>query len=195
MSGPCLAPPGGAGRPRSFPAAAGRLLAATACLVLAACGGGSSSGGGTASPGLAGTYQGSTDLTVSSGQRTRQESSGLKIFVHDDGLVQIGHSVSTIVASTPLLGERIDYQGEAAALVDPACTGSISLQGVFRRSSDTVVFNGAWSSSGVSCFGVPGDVRGAVNARRVEADARASRVFETASPVLTRAFRSLAAAR
>lgn len=157
---------------------------------LGACSGGSVTGRGTSNSPFVGTYKGSTAISVSveDGSQTVQDS--VSIFVHRDGLVQFGDASSTIFASTPLRNSEVGFDGAASALVDPQCGGTISLSGTFSPADNAgASFEGTWSSSSASCFGTAGTVSGPITATRVNSDARASRVFETNSSALLRAFR------
>lgn len=162
-------------------------------LLLAGCGGGSSSGGGTANSRFVGTYDGFTSVTVSANDGAAAASESVTVFVNQDGLVQVGDARSTIFASGPLRGDTLRIDGDAAALVDPNCSGIITLTGVFETGDDGGAgFEGSWSSSDAQCYGTAGTVDGTVTASRVSANARASRVFETSSNFLQRAFRQAA---
>ena len=169
-----------------------RMLIPAFALLLAACGGGSSSGAGTANSPFVGTYNGTTTVTVSSDVGSRTVSEPVTVLVNRDGLVQIADAQSTVYASAPLEGDSVVIDGDAAALVDPGCTGTITLAGVFEAGNDGgATFQGGWSSVGTSCFGIAGTIQGSTTATRVNPAARASRVFETASPVMQRAFGQL----
>lgn len=159
-------------------------------LLLAACGGGSTTGGGTADSPFIGTYDGSTTVNVSSDAGSGTATEPMTIFVHRDGLVQLGDARSTIYASGPLRGSTVRIDGDASTLVDPDCSGTITLTGAFEDGEDgDAAFQGNWSSSNAACFGVAGSVSGPLEATRATTSARASRVFETSSPALRRAFR------
>lgn len=179
------------GRPRVFRRGlVSWALTAGATLVLAACGGGSTSGGGTANSPFVGTYEGATTVTVSSDAGSGKATEPVTIFVHRDGLVQVGDAQSTIYASGPLRGSSLRIDGDPAALVDADCSGVITLTGDFEAGEDgAAAFEGSWSSSNASCFGIAGSVSGPVTASRTTTNARGSRVFETSSPALRRAFR------
>lgn len=167
-----------------------RVLAAGIALLLAACGGGSTTGGGTANSPFVGTYEGSTTVKVSSDAGPGTATEPVTIFVHRDGLVQLGDAESTIYASGPLRGSVVRIDGDASALVDADCSGVISLTGTFEADEDGgAAFRGSWSSSNAACFDVAGTISGPLEATRVRASARASRVFETSSPALRQAFR------
>lgn len=169
------------------------LLTISAALALAACSGDSSTGGGTADSPFVGTYKGSSTARVSATAGTRTANESITVFVNRDGLVQIGNADSTIYASGPLDGDRVRISGNAAALVDTACTGTITLTGTFSLSGpDGATFDGSWTSENTTCFGTPGELRGPIEAQRIGPDARASRVFETNSPALLEAFRRAA---
>lgn len=166
-----------------------RALLFSAALALAACGGGSSTGGGTADSPFVGTYKGSSRAAVSASAGTRTAGESISIFVHRDGLIQLGDAGSTIYVSGPLNGDRIHLEGDAAVLVDPDCSGTVVLSGTFTTgNNDSAAFQGNWSSDDVSCFGVSGELGGPVTAQRVNREARTSRVFETNSPALLEAF-------
>ncbi len=167
-----------------------RVLAAGIALLLAACGGGSTTGGGTSNSPFVGTYEGSTTVNVSSDAGPGTATEPVTIFVHRDGLVQLGNAQSTIYASGPLRGNVVRIDGDASALVDADCSGVISLTGSFETDEDGgAAFRASWSSSNTACFGVAGTVSGPLEATRVRTSARASRVLETSSPALRRAFR------
>lgn len=160
---------------------------------LAACDGGSSSGGGTANSPFVGTYKGSSTvtLTTANGSQTLEES--ISVYVNPDGLVQVGDGEATIYASGPLQGDSVHLEDDAATIVDPTCTGRIGLEGRFSSAvGGGAVFTGSWFSSNASCFGVAGTVSGPVSASRVSPGARATRVFQTSSATLLRAFRQAA---
>jgi len=163
------------------------LLMLAAAALLAGCGGGSSSGGGTANSPFVGTYDGSTDVTVTTDVRAAA-SAPVTIFVHRDGLVQVADAQSTVFASGPLRGDSIHITSDAASLVATGCSGSITLAGTFTASGDEAAFEGRWFSDRAGCSGVAGQVAGSMSASRVESRARASRVFETSAGVLRRAF-------
>ena len=163
-----------------------------AALALSACGGGSTSGAGTADSPFVGRYTGSTVITVSAPGRSQTVRESVSIFVNQDGLVQFGDAESTIYASGPLHGSRVRIASDAAALVSDHCSGTITLAGSFSRGPDDAAFEGQWSSINAACFGVSGDVSGPFVAERASPNARASRVFETYSPALLRAFEELA---
>lgn len=168
-------------------------LAGGSALLLAACGGGSTTGGGTANSPFIGKYDGETTVTVAARARSGTVTEPITLFVNRDGLVQFGDSQSTIYASAPLRGDTVRIDGDAATLVDPDCSGTITLTGVFQAGDDSgAEFEGEWSSVDVSCFGVDGAVSGPLTASRSNTHARASRVFETSSPALRRAFRQAA---
>lgn len=167
-----------------------RVLVAGIVLLLAACGGGSTTGGGTANSPFVGTYDGSTTVNVSSDAGPGTATEPVTIFVHRDGLVQLGDAQSTIYASGPLRGSTVRIDGDASALVDTECSGTISLAGAFEADEDGgAAFQGSWSSSDAACFGVAGTISGLLEATRVSTSARASRVLETSSPALRQAFR------
>lgn len=167
-----------------------RVLALSAALALAACGGDSSSGGGTADSPLVGTYNGTSSVRVSASGGARSAGESIAIFVHQDGLVQFGTSDATIYASGPLQGDMLRIEDDAGALVDPECSGTITLSGKFTLGdAGKATFEGSWSSENVSCFGRPTDLEGTVVAGRVKPGAEASRVFETNSPALLEAFK------
>lgn len=158
-------------------------------LCLTACDSGSTTGGGTSNSLFVGTYEGSTTVAVSTARGTSTVSESVSIFVNPDGVVQFGGDGSTIYASAPLTSRSVRVERDTAALVDPDCSGTIVLTGTFETRGDGAEFNGSWSSSNSSCFGSAGTVSGPVTARRVDPNARASRVFETSSGALRRAFR------
>lgn len=167
-----------------------RALVAGLALLLSACGGGSSSGGGTANSPFVGTYEGVTSVTVSSTSGTAAASESVMIFVNRDGLVQVGDAQSTIYASGPLQGNDVRIDSSAATLVHPQCEGTITLAGAFQTDGEGgASFEGNWSSADAACFGAAGNVDGSMTASRINTNARASRVFETSSPALLRAFR------
>lgn len=179
---------------RFAPMSAGRVAApiitAGLVLILAACGGGSTTGGGTTDSPFVGTYNGETTVSVATDAGSATASDPVTIFVHPDGLVQLGDPQYTIFTSAPLLGNAVAFEGDASELVDPDCSGTISLNGTFSPGDgDGAEFEGTWSSSNAACFGVAGDVTGAAAAARGNIRARTSRVFETSSPTLRRAFR------
>lgn len=170
-----------------------RALALLTAVLLAACGGGSSTGGGTANSPFVGTYNGLTTVTVAADSGSEIVNESVAIFVNRDGLVQLGDAQSTIYASGPLQGSTVRIDRDAAALVDPDCSGTITLVGAFEPGdAGGTTFEGAWSSSNAFCFGVAGTVSGFLTASRINSNARASRVFETYSPVLLRAFKAAA---
>lgn len=161
--------------------------------LLAACGGGSTSGGGTSNSVFVGTYSGSTSLTVTSSSGTRSASQRISIYVHEDGLVQLGEDGSTIYASGLLRDDSVYINGDAAILVAPDCSGAISISGSFSiEDEEGAVFDGVWSSTGASCFGVAGEVTGSVTADRTSPSTGSSRVIETNSPALRQAYEQLA---
>lgn len=174
------------------PRRACRALIVGVSLLLAACDNGSTTGGGTANSRFVGTYDGVTTAAVSSATRAASVSASLTVFVHNDGLVQIGDAQSTIFASGFLRGSRVRIDADAAALVDGSCSGTITLAGTFEASDGGVEFTGEWSSAGAACFGTAGTIDGQVTASRVSTHARATRVLETSSPALRRAFRQAA---
>lgn len=179
-------------RTRPSPCAAWAAVIGGA-LLLAACGGGSTTGGGTANSPFVGRYDGTTTVTVSTRDSSAAATEPITLFVNRDGLVQLGDEQSTIYASGPLRGDAVRIDGDAAALVDPDCSGTITLAGVFRATGENgAAFEGQWSSDDASCFGVSGTVSGQMTASRSDTRARASRVFETSSPALRRAFRQAA---
>lgn len=182
------------GFPRTGVARPARGVLATFFVVLlVACDGGSSTGGGTQNSPFVGTYNGATNVTVASNAGTETASESITIVVNRDGIVQVGDAHSTIYASGPLSGDRLRIDGDAAALVDPECSGTIILAGTFEAGSgDEVRFRGSWSSDSTSCFGISGTVTGPIEAARVDADTRASRVLETSSPTLRQVFRDIA---
>lgn len=167
------------------------LGASAALVALGACGGGSSSGGGTANSPYVGTYKGSTTVNVAARARSGTVSEPISIYVNPDGLVQIGDGESTIYASGPLHDDSVRIEDQASAMVAGDCSGVITLSGSFSPADEEggAVFDGTWSSEDLSCFGVTGAVSGPVNASRVDEQARATRVLETASSALLRAFR------
>ncbi|MDZ7840519.1 MAG: hypothetical protein U5R46_06820 [Gammaproteobacteria bacterium] len=166
------------------------IAASVLALLLAACGGGSTTGGGTTDSPFVGTYNGATTVSVSTDTGSGTAADAVAIFVHPDGLVQLGDPGYTIYASAPLRGSKVRIEGDASELVDPECSGTVSLTGAFEPNGEGgAEFAGTWSSAGASCFGVPGTVSGPVTASRGSTRARASRVFETSSPTLRRAFR------
>lgn len=159
-------------------------------LLLSACGGGSTTGGGTTNSPFVGTYNGATTVSVSTDSGSGTAADAVTIFVHPDGLVQLGDPGYTIYASAPLLGSKVRIEGDASELVDPDCSGTVSLTGHFEPGGeDGAEFTGTWSSTGATCFGAAGTVSGPVTAARESTRARASRVFETSSPTLRQAFR------
>lgn len=159
-------------------------------LLLAACGGGSTTGGGTTNSPFVGTYNGATTVSVSTDSGSGTAADEVAVFVHPDGLVQLGDPRYTIYASAPLLGSKVRIEGDASELVDPDCSGTVSLTGTFESDGEGgAEFAGTWSSTGATCFGVPGTVSGPVTASRGSTRARTSRVFETSSPTLLQAFR------
>lgn len=165
------------------------LPAAILALALASCNGGSSSGGGTADSPFVGTYKGSTAVTLKSESGSHTTSEPIAVYVNPDGLVQVGRGESTIYASGPLHKDRVNITDDAAAMVKPDCSGSITLTGIFSPGGDGgASFTGSWSSDGAACAGVAGELTGTVTATRVSAYARATRVFQTGSEVLQRAF-------
>lgn len=166
------------------------ILALAAALGLAACDGGSSTGGGTQNSPFVGKYRGATTVTVSTPAGTHTAEAPMSIYVNPDGLVQFGDDNSIIYASAPLQGKQVRVKGDAAALVDAECSGSVSITGSFSDNpAGQTAFQGQWSSNNAACFGVHGRVTGRLSARHASPDARASRVFETHSPALLRAFR------
>jgi hypothetical protein len=171
-----------------------RALLLGAALALAGCGTDSSSGAGTADSPFVGTYRGSSVATVTTPGRTRSAREGFAVFVNRDGLVQLGSAGSTIYASGPLRGDRLDIAIDAGALVDPSCSGIITLTGVFSPDGpeDKAIFEGRWSSRDLHCFGTAGELDGPITAQRTNPQARASRVFETNSPALQQAFQQAA---
>lgn len=171
-----------------------RLMHATApfalALLIAACGGDSSSGGGTLDSPYVGTYKGAGTATVSTDSRSRSVSDNVTVFVHRDGLVQIGEAESTIYASGPLRGDSVSINQDAATLIDPECEGTVVLTGSFSSTTDgNAIFRGRWSSQDISCFGVPGTVTGTITVERTSPGARASRVLQTGNPAMLEAFR------
>lgn len=166
-------------------------LALAAGLTLAACEGGSSSGGGTANSPYVGTYAGSSTVTVSARAGSGTATESISIYVNPDGLVQIGNGESTIYASGPLRDNSVRIRDRASALIGTDCSGTLALSGELSPADEDggAVFLGTWSSDDVSCFGVAGTVSGPVSATRISPAARATRVFETASTALLRAFR------
>lgn len=168
-------------------------LVAGSALLLAACGGGSTTGGGTANSPFVGRYDGATTVTVSARARSGTVTEPITLFVNRDGLVQVGDAQSTIYASGSLRADTVRIDGDAAALVDPDCSGTITLTGVFQAGDGSgAEFEGEWSSVNAFCFGVAGAVSGSLTASRSNTRARASRVFETSSPALRRVFRQAA---
>lgn len=166
------------------------VTASVFALLLAACGGGSTTGGGTTNSPFVGTYNGGTTVNVSTDSGSGTADDDVAIFVHPDGLVQLGDPGYTIYASAPLVGSKVNIKGDASELVDPDCSGTVSLTGTFESGGEHgAEFAGTWSSAGATCFGVPGTVSGPVTASRGSTRARASRVFETSSPTLRQAFR------
>jgi len=170
------------------------LLVGGAALMLAACTDSTStSGGGTANSPFVGTYQGTTTVAVSSNTGAASVSESATIFVNRDGLVQIGDNASTIYTSGPLQGSAVSLDGDAAALVDEGCSGTITLSGGFKTVAEGgAEFRGEWSSSDARCYDTAGTIDGSLTASRVNTDARASRVLETPFGVLRRAFREAA---
>lgn len=167
-----------------------RAAPAAAALLLAACGGGSSSGGGTLDSPYVGTYKGAGTATVSTDTRSRSISDNVTVFVHRDGLVQIGEAESTIYASGPLRGDSVSFSEDAATLIDPDCDGTIVLTGSFSSSADgNAIFRGRWSSQDTRCFGRRGAVSGTITVERTSPAARASRVLQTGNPAMLKAFR------
>lgn len=170
-----------------------RLLAPVIVVLLAACDGGSTTGGGTADSPFVGTYHGSTNVTVATDAGTETASASVTIVVNRDGIVQIGQSPSTIYASGPLTGDTLRIDGDAAALVDPECSGTITLAGAFTAGGGSEAgFRGNWSSNSTSCFGITGTVTGPIDAERIDSNTRASRVLETSSPTLRQVFGEIA---
>lgn len=166
------------------------ITASVLALLLTACGGGSTTGGGTTNSPYVGTYNGATTVNVSTDSGSGTAADAVAVFVHPDGLVQLGDPGYTIYASGPLLGSKVRIEGDASELVDPDCSGTVSLTGTFESGGEGgAEFAGTWSSTGATCFGVPGTVSGPVTAARESTRARASRVFETSSPTLRQAFR------
>ncbi|MFZ0485738.1 MAG: hypothetical protein WAL83_01975 [Arenicellales bacterium] len=159
-------------------------------MALAACGGSSSSGGGTANSPFVGTYHGSTAVTVTAGSGPHTMNEPIAVYVNPDGLVQVGRGESTIYTSGPLHEDSVDITDDAAAMVEPGCSGTITLSGTFSSGRDGGAgFTGTWSSSGASCAGLSGEVSGTVTATRVSTYARATRVFQTGNATLLRVFR------
>lgn len=158
-------------------------------LVLVACNGGSSSGAGTVNSPFVGTYKGSSAVTVSTAAGSKTLHQTIQVYLNPDGLVQVGDGEATIYASGYLHGNTVRIEDDAATVVDPACSGTVALTGTFTASNSGAAFAGQWSSSGASCFGVAGTVSGPVTATRVATYARATRVFQTNSSTLLRAFR------
>jgi hypothetical protein len=159
-------------------------------LSLVGCGGGSDSGGGTANSPFVGTYRGSSAVTVTTqaGSQTLDET--ISVYVNPDGLVQVGDGEATIYASGPLQRDTVRLEDDASEIVDPGCSGTINLAGRFAPvDGGGAVFTASWSSSDASCFGVSGAVSGPVSATRISLRARATRVFQTNSGTLLRAFR------
>lgn len=170
-----------------------RVLAPIILVLLAACDGGSATGGGTENSHFVGTYHGSTNVTVATDAGTETTRASMTIVVNRDGIVQIGDAPSTIYASGPLTGDTLRIDGDAAALVDPECSGTITLAGTFRADGGSeAVFRGNWSSNSTSCFGITGTVTGPIDAERIDSSTRASRVLETSSPTLRQVFREIA---
>lgn len=170
-----------------------RVLALFIVVLLAACDGGSTSGGGTQNSPFVGTYNGSTNVTVATNAGAETASGPITIVVNRDGIVQIGDAQSTIYASGPLTGDTLRIDGDAAALVDPECSGTITLTGTFEAEGGSGAgFRGNWSSGSTSCFGITGTVTGPIEAARIDTDTRASRVLETSSPTLRQVFREIA---
>ena len=161
-------------------------------LVLAGCNGGSSSGAGTTNSPFVGSYKGSSAITVSTaaGSKTLRET--IWVYLNPDGLVQVGDGESTIYASGYLHGNTVRIEDDAATVVDPSCSGTVALAGTFATAGGGAAFTGQWSSRGASCFGITGTVSGPVTATRVATYARATRVFQTNSSTLLRAFREAA---
>lgn len=167
-----------------------RAAPVAAALLLTACGGDSSSGGGTLDSPYVGTYKGAGTAKVSTDIGARSVSDNVTVFVHRDGLVQVGETESTIYASGPLQGDNVSIEEDAATLIDPECDGTVALTGSFSASGeDKAIFQGRWSSKNVSCFGVPGTVTGTITAQRASPGARASRVLQTGNPAMLEAFR------
>jgi len=170
-----------------------KIMAASAVLSMAACSGGSSSGAGTADSPFVGTYKGAGTVRVKTDTGSAAVNENVTVFVHRDGLVQVGETQSTIYASGPLNGDNVRITEDASVLIDPACTGTVVLDGSFTFSGDDgAVFRGRWSSRDASCFGTAGEVSGPVTVERASVDARASRVFETGNPAIFEAFRAAA---
>jgi len=170
-----------------------RALIVSAALALSACSGESTTGGGTANSPFVGTYTGASSARVSAVSGVLAAQEPVSIFVHRDGLVQFGDAGSTIYVSGHLHGDRVRVREDAAALVHPSCSGTITVAGTFSLSgSGHAAFNGEWSADSVICFGTPGDLDGPIYAERIEGEARASRVFQTNSPALLKAFRNAA---
>lgn len=167
-----------------------RALLISAVLALSACSGDTTTGGGTADSPFVGTYRGSSTVTVTASEGSRTAGEAIAVFVNRDGLVQIGDPGGTIYASGPLAGDTVRISADAPAMVDPACSGTITMTGTFSLTGgEEAAFSGRWSSDDVTCFDRSGDLSGDVAAERVNGEARASRVFETNSPALLEAFR------
>jgi len=169
------------------------IVPVAVALALAACDGGSSSGGGTLDSPYVGTYKGAATATVSTQKRSRSVSDNVTVFVHRDGLVQVGEAESTIYLSGPLRGDSLSISEDAAALIDPHCEGKIELNGSFASpGAGNAIFQGHWSSQDTHCFGVSGSITGTVTVERTGFDARASRVLQTGNPAMLKAFRRAA---
>lgn len=170
-----------------------RALIVSAALALSACSGETTTGGGTANSPFVGTYTGASSARVSAISGVLAAREPVSVFVHRDGLVQFGDAGSTIYVSGYLQGDRVRIREDAAALVHPSCSGVITVAGTFSLSDGgEAAFEGEWSADNVVCFGAPGDLDGPIYAERIKGEARASRVFETNSPVLLKAFRNAA---
>jgi len=168
-------------------------LATAIALLLAACGGDSSSGASTSNSPFVGTYKGTAAVEVRTHLRSRSASQDITVFVHRDGLVQVGETDASVHASGPLDGDSVVLGDTAAALIDPDCTGTVALDGSFSFSTNgNALFQGRWSSQNTVCFGVPGALGGRLTAQRTAPTARGSRVFQTGNPAMREAFRRAA---
>jgi len=168
-------------------------IAAISTLLLGACGGGSSSGGATLDSPFVGTYKGAGTFEVTTGSRSRSTTDNVLVFVHRDGLVQVGETQSTIYASGPLNEQVVVMREEAATLIDAACSGEVFLTGSFNiTGGDQAVFRGRWSSREATCFGASGFIDGTVTVERTSTRAKGSRVYQTSQPALRELFRDAA---